>query len=128
MSQENQIKYNCLFDVDTVIPITIVNKDYNLDVCFDLLPKSKYSELTALDRLIENDKRFIDCYIASAGEFGGYDEGFWITKTRDSLTGEFFSLGNTYLLVVDLEKIFQFYVQNEPNAKPISQKFEITQT
>lgn len=120
------LKYECLFDVDTVIPVKISNQNEKVVICFDILPDSKYRDATILDLLNSNDTLFIDCYIAALGEFGGYDQGLWITKSDSKLFGQFYNLEYTYCLGIDLAKIYNFYKTNENKAKPIGDKFEIT--
>lgn len=119
------IKYLCAFDVDTLIPINITDKNQQVTVCFDILPKSKYFEPTPLDRLQLGDTLFINCYIASFGEFGGYDEGLWITKEDSIFYGQFYYLVYSYPISGDLNKLLSFYLKNKNEAKPIPNRFEI---
>ncbi len=79
-----QIKYDTYFYTQDFPTFEINGSDLKgIEICYDKLPERYFKEETSLDRLELNDTLFINVHIAAGGEFGGYDEGFWIVKGQN---------------------------------------------
>lgn len=124
-----QIMYDTYFDTQDFPTFEINGSDLKgIKICYDKLPERLYKEETILDRLGINDTLFINVYIASGGEFGGYDEGFWIVKGQDGFRGRFFSLPNTYSIQQDTAKVIAKYKDNIADIKPITEDIVLSQS
>lgn len=106
-----QVKYRNSFNVDSLVNIDLTSAtEKTVDICFDRLSDSIYNRETPLDNLSSGDTLRINCFIA-AGEFGGYDEGLWITKQEGKYLAMFYSLPNTYGMGWDTNRI-EIYEQH----------------
>jgi len=125
-----QIKYDTYFDTQDFPTFEINGSDLKgIKICYDKLPDRLYKEETSLDRLEINDTLFINVYIAAGGEFGGYDEGFWIIKGQDEFKGRFYSLPNTYAIQQrDTAKVIAKYKNNFADIKPITNDITLSQS
>ena len=120
---EYQIRYDSYFDEQDYPKVLVSEKNIkNLKICFDKLPERLYEKETILDNLKDGDTLFINVYIASFGEFGGYDEGFWITKEKNQYIGRFYRLPNTYALQYNIDAILKAYSQ-KAEIKPLTDDF-----
>jgi len=114
---EYQVRYSPMFKFDSIIPVSVVDRNQHVEICFDRIPTTEFDSVEALDQLAVDDTLFLNAYISSAGEFGGYDEGLWIWRQGNSLVGQFFSLSDTYGYS---GKRVQFYKERKAVSKPIS--------
>ena len=127
---EYEIRYNSAYDTQDYPIIEINNKNVKkIKICFDLLPERLYSKNTMLDNLSNNDTLHINVYIASFGEFGGYDESLWITKVDNQYYGRFYSLPNTYRESGDSLAILKAYFDKNKQsmARPKTDSFILNQ-
>jgi hypothetical protein len=106
-----------MFKFDSIIPVSIVDRNQRVEVCFDRIPSTEFDSVEALDQLAVDDTLFLNAYISSAGEFGGYDEGLWIWRQDKLLVGQFYSLSNSYSYTGNREL---FYRASKSVSKPIS--------
>jgi len=121
-----EIRYRSYFDKQDYPIVSVDNKNIkNLMIYFDKLPQRFYEEKTMLDNLIKSDTLFIDVYIATAGEFGGYDEGLWITKEGKQVYGRFYRLPNTYALQLDRTEVEKTYRENKSKIIPLTENFKL---
>ena len=121
---EYEIRYETFFDEQDYPQILISDKSIKgVNFCYDKLPERLYKKKTILDNLQDNDTLFINVYIAAGGEFGGYDEGFWITKKNDKYIGRFYKLPNTYGSQRDVNPISMTYSVQKTEIKPITGNF-----
>ena len=124
-----EIKISSRFDTQDYPTVFIDNKNIkNLKFCLNKLPEKLYQEKTMLDKLTKNDTLFINVYIASGGEFGGYDEGLWITKQEKQLYGRFYRLPNTYALQPDMVKVEKTYNDNKSKIIPLTENIKLDET
>jgi len=114
---EYQVRYSPMFKFDSIIPVSVVDRNQHVEVCFDRIPATEFDSAEALDQLTVDDTLFLNAYIASAGEFGGYDEGLWIWRQEKRLIGQFYSLSNSYAYSGNREL---FYRASKSVSKPIS--------
>ncbi|MFO7656160.1 MAG: hypothetical protein R6W78_03770 [Bacteroidales bacterium] len=121
-----QIRYETYFDTQDFPTFEINGADLKgIEICFDKLPERLYKEKTSLDRLKINDTLFINVYIASGGEFGGYDEGFWIIKEQNGFVGRFYRLPTKYSTHRDTTEVIRSYKNYIFESKPISENIEL---
>ena len=119
-----EIRSTSHFDEQEYPQIIVSGKNItSLKICSDKLPKKFYEKKTFLDELQNNDTLFINVYIASFGEFGGYDEGLWITKSNNQYAGRFYSLPSTYALQKDYNEISKVYFDKKSQVKPLTDTF-----
>lgn len=124
-----EIRYHSHFDAQDCPTIIIDNENIkNLELCLNKLPERVYQERTMLDNLTKNDTLFINVYIASGGEFGGYDEGLWITKKEEKFYGRFYRLPNTYALQLDRVKVENTYRDNKSKIIPLTEYIKLDET
>jgi hypothetical protein len=124
-----QIKYETYFDTQDFPTFEISNSDLKgIEICYDKLPERLYKEETSLDRLEINDTLFINVYIAAGGEFGGYDEGLWIVKEQNGFIGRYYNLPSSRTNYWDSTSIPPIGRENVKIPKPISDKFELSET
>jgi hypothetical protein len=121
---EYKLKYNPRFRFDSTKTVTILDKSVKVDICLAEIPQTVFKEMTLIDKLNDIDTLFINVYIASAGEFGGYDEGLWIWKDHERIKCQFYDLSSTYGMDWDSDRI-TFYKQNKSKAKPKSEIIDI---
>ena len=127
-SGEYEIRYSSYFDEQDYPTILVSDRNTkNLKICFDKLPERLFEKKTMLDNLQDNDTLFINVYIASFGEFGGYDEGFWITKENNQYIGRFFGLPNTYGLQKEIGTISKVYSDRKAEIKTLTDNFLLTE-
>ena len=124
-----EIRYDSHFDTQDYPTVFIDNGNIkNLKFCLNKLPERLYQEKTMLDNLSKSDTLFINVYIASGGEFGGYDEGLWITKQEKQLYGRFYRLPNTYALQLDMVKVEKTYNDNKSKIIPLTENIKLDET
>jgi len=122
-----KIMYETYFDTQDFPTFEINGADLKgIEICYDKLPERLYKTKTILDRLVTNDTLFINVFIAAGGEFGGYDEGFWITKKQSGFKGRFYSLPNTYAMQRDTSKVIATYRDNAADIKPITDEISLS--
>ena len=127
-SGEYEIRYETFFDEQDYPQILVSDKSIRgMTFCIDKLPERLYKKKTILDNLQNNDTLFINVYIAAGGEFGGYDEGFWITKKNGKYIGRFYKLPNTYGSRRDVNTISRTYFVQKAEIKPITDAFLLSE-
>jgi len=121
---EYEIRYETYFDEQDYPKVLVSDKNIKkMIICFDKLPERLYQKKSILDNLQNNDTLFINVYIAAGGEFGGYDEGFWITRENNQYIGRFYKLPNTYGLPRDVAVISRTYSVQKAEIKPLTDNF-----
>ena len=121
-----QIRYDTYFDSNDYPIFEINGADIkDIVICFDKLSERYCNSETSLNRMELNDTLFINVYVA-LGEFGGYDEGFWITKTKSGYIGRLYKLPNTYGVHRDKSTVIKIYEENQQDIEPISENFPLT--
>lgn len=121
---EYEIRYETYFDEQDYPKVLVSDKNIKkMIICFDKLPERLYQKKSILDNLQNNDTLFINVYIAAGGEFGGYDEGFWITRENNQYIGRFYRLPNTYGLHKDIAVISRTYSVQKAEIKPLTDSF-----
>lgn len=124
---EYQIKYTPKFNFDSVATVQIINRDERVKICYDEVPLIAYNQATIIDELPLGDTLYINAYVAAAGEFGGFDEGLWVWHDGYQLTGQFFSLANTYGMEWETDRV-ELYRRKQNEAKLSSQTFNLSET
>lgn len=122
-----QIRYETYFDTQDFPNFEINEADFkDIEICFDKLPERLYEEETFLDNIEINDTIFINVYIAAGGEFGGYNEGFWIIREQNGFVGRFYSLPDNYAMHRDTAKVIANYNEKLDEIQPISDTFQLS--
>ena len=118
------ISYHNYYGQDSTIEITIgSDKTTEIEICHDQINPQTFEEQTALDQLQNGDTLFINSY-KLAGEFGGFDEGLWIWKSKNKIRGAFFNLPSTYEQGWDSR--LNFFIKYKISAEFKSEPFELT--
>lgn len=118
-----QIKYRNSFNVDSLVNIDLTaGIEKTIEICFDKISEDIYDKKTPLDNLTSGDTLRINCYIAAGGEFGGYDEGLWITKQGTKYSAKYYSLPNTYGAGWDIDRIEIYEQQRNKIAEKSNAK------
>lgn len=121
-----EVYYSPRFGVDSIRPVFIRDKNVHIKICMDELPEDAFRSSTILDNLQIDDTLYINAYVASAGEFGGYDEGLWIWRNDESFIGQFFALRYSYALSWDRE-MEEFYKRHQHEAKAKTETFVLNE-
>jgi hypothetical protein len=122
-----QVKYRNSFNVDSLVTIDLTSETgKTVEICFDKLADTIYDQESLLDNLSSGDTLRINCYIAAGGEFGGYDEGLWITKQGTKYLAMFYSLPNTYGMGWDINRI-EIYEQHSDEIEQKSSAKVLTE-
>ena len=117
------VKYRNSFNVDSLVNLNLTSgAEKTVEICFDKISESIYNQKTPLDNLASGDTLRVNCHIAAGGEFGGYDEGLWITKQGTKYLAKYYSLPNTYGTGCDIDRIALYErerhkIKEKSNAK-----------